>query len=76
VQDRTIGGQTLADGLGMPPGTLALTGAAALSEHGVEVIEARRHRHRRHEIGAGIFDQALNFPLVIALARPAKAVGK
>ena len=60
----------------MPPSVVALAGTAAFGQHGVEIIEARRCRHRRHEVGAGVFDQPFDLALVVALARTAEAIGE
>ena len=62
--------------LGMPTGAVALPGPAALRQHGVQLLEARRRRDRRHEVGARVFDQPLDLALVVALARTAEAVAE
>src|SRR5664280_1806751 len=55
---------------------VALAGMAALSQHDVEISEARHLRHRRHEVGAGVFDQSFHLAFVVALARTTETVGK
>ena len=38
-------------------------------------LEARRRGDRRHEVGAGVFDQPFNLAFVVSLARAAKRSG-
>ena len=71
-----IGDETLADRRGMPPGVVALAGAAARRQHGIEIVIARSLGDRRHEVGAGVLDQPLDLALVVALAWTAEAIGE
>ncbi len=48
--------------------------AATVCQHGVQGVEARRRRDRRHEVGPRVFDQPLDPAFVVALARAAEAV--
>jgi hypothetical protein len=50
--------------------------AATLLEPGVESLEALETWQRHHEVAPSVADETLDFTLVIALARPAKAVLK
>jgi hypothetical protein len=49
---------------------VALAGAAARRQHGIEIVIARSLGDRRHKVGAGVLDQPLDLALVVAL-RPA-----
>src|SRR4051812_18282721 len=60
----------------MAAGALALADAATISQHCVEVVEARRLRDRRHEVEPGMLHQPLDLTLVVALARAAEAVAE
>ena len=71
-----VGDETLADGLAVATGAFALSAPAALFQHGVEIVEARRQRDRRHEVRSGILHQPLDLALVVALAGTAKAVAE
>ena len=69
-----VGHETLADRAGMPTSAVPLTSPAPFRQHGVQLLEARRRRDRGHEVGARVFDQALDLALVVALARTAEPV--
>lgn len=71
-----IGGKPRADGLGMTTGSFHLPRPAALSQHGVEIVEARRRRNRRHEVRARILHQALDLAFVVALSGPPEPVAE
>src|SRR3954465_835815 len=66
--------EALADALGVSPQPVIQPGQAALFEMGVQRRKARDLRERHQVVAPGITDQALNLALVVALARPAKAV--
>ena len=74
TQNCTIGDESRADTLGMPSGPLILPGPAASLQIGVQRLEGGRHRRRGHEVGPGVFDQALDLTLVVALAWTPEAV--
>jgi hypothetical protein len=60
----------------MPSGMVTLAGTAAGRKRSVEIVKARSNRGRRHEVGAGVFDQAFDLALVVALGRTRKVIGR
>ena len=76
AQQGQISGEPLTNGLGVAASALVLASTAALSDLGVQRVEARRGRDRHHELGASILHQTLDLALVVALAGPPEAVLK
>ena len=74
LQGRQIAHQPLADALVMAANPVIQPLQTALFEMCIERGEAGRDRNRHQEVAPGIADQALDFALVVALARPAEAV--
>ena len=55
---------------------IALSSAAALFQHGVQIVEAGSVRDRHHEVGARELDQPFDLALVVAFGRPREAIAE
>src|SRR3712207_4656977 len=74
LQRLQIALQALTNALGVPPQSVIQPGQTALFEMGVQRRKARDLREGHQVVAPSITDQALDLALVVALARPAKAV--
>ena len=75
-QGGLISHQPLADRLSMTTQPVVQSTPAALQQLRVELSEAGRVRDRHHEVAPRVADQPFDLALVVALARPAEAVGE